>query len=152
MTFFATSYVIPLALICGLYLRMLIRLWTGAAPGGQVSAEGRRGRKRATRMVVVVVAIFAFCWCPIQVSDVIMFVYFVFVFAFFFKRFPSFSFLSPPPPALSFSLCVRAILFKIFSPLILFDSRVIYKSFALPKFLFFHRFEPYLGFPFPEWN
>lgn len=72
VTFFATSYVIPLALICGLYLRMLIRLWSGAVPGGHVSAEGRRGRKRATRMVVVVVAIFASCWCPIQVSLIVL--------------------------------------------------------------------------------
>nr|QRN45461.1 allatostatin-A receptor [Carausius morosus] len=64
--FFATSYVIPLALICGLYLCMLMRLWRGVAPGGHVSAESRRGRKRVTRMVVVVVAIFAVCWFPIQ--------------------------------------------------------------------------------------
>ncbi|XP_071442254.1 allatostatin-A receptor-like [Hetaerina americana] len=67
VSFFATSYVLPLALICGLYVCMLARLWRGAAPGGHVSAEGRRGRKRVTRMVVVVVAIFAICWCPIQV-------------------------------------------------------------------------------------
>ncbi|XP_067007888.2 allatostatin-A receptor [Anabrus simplex] len=65
--FFLTSYVIPLLLICGLYLRMLLRLWHGVAPGGHVSAESRRGKKRVTRMVVVVVAIFAVCWCPIQV-------------------------------------------------------------------------------------
>ncbi|XP_046660677.1 allatostatin-A receptor-like [Homalodisca vitripennis] len=67
VTFFATSYVIPLALICGLYLCMLMRLWRGVAPGGHCSAESRRGKKRVTRMVVVVVAIFAICWCPIQV-------------------------------------------------------------------------------------
>ncbi|XP_046408877.1 allatostatin-A receptor-like [Ischnura elegans] len=67
VSFFATSYVLPLALICGLYVCMLARLWRGAAPGGHVSAESRRGRKRVTRMVVVVVAIFAVCWCPIQV-------------------------------------------------------------------------------------
>jgi hypothetical protein len=66
--FFATSYVIPLALICGLYLCMLLRLWRGVAPGGHVSAESRRGKKRVTRMVVVVVAIFAICWFPIQVQ------------------------------------------------------------------------------------
>nr|AAK52473.1 allatostatin receptor [Periplaneta americana] len=64
--FFATSYVTPLALICGLYLWLLVRLWRGAAPGGHVSAESRRGKKRVTRMVVVVVAIFAVCWFPIQ--------------------------------------------------------------------------------------
>jgi allatostatin receptor len=66
--FFATSYVTPLALICGLYLCMLLRLWRGVAPGGHVSAESRRGKKRVTRMVVVVVAIFAICWFPIQVG------------------------------------------------------------------------------------
>jgi allatostatin receptor len=64
--FFATSYVTPLALICGLYLWLLLRLWRGAAPGGHVSAESRRGKKRVTRMVIVVVAIFAVCWFPIQ--------------------------------------------------------------------------------------
>lgn len=66
ITFFATSYVIPLLLICGLYLCMLMRLWRGVAPGGRVSAESRRGKKRVTRMVVIVVVIFAVCWCPIQ--------------------------------------------------------------------------------------
>ncbi|XP_023710282.1 allatostatin-A receptor isoform X1 [Cryptotermes secundus] len=64
--FFATSYVTPLALICGLYLWLLLRLWRGAAPGGHVSEESRRGKRRVTRMVVVVVAIFAVCWFPIQ--------------------------------------------------------------------------------------
>jgi hypothetical protein len=66
--FFATSYVTPLALICGLYLWLLLRLWRGAAPGGHVSEESRRGKRRVTRMVVVVVAIFAVCWFPIQVG------------------------------------------------------------------------------------
>ncbi|XP_025193230.1 allatostatin-A receptor-like [Melanaphis sacchari] len=66
--FFLTSYAIPLAIICILYVLMLMRLWKGVNPGGQPpSAESRRGKKRVTRMVVVVVAIFAFCWFPIQV-------------------------------------------------------------------------------------
>ncbi|XP_059491080.1 allatostatin-A receptor-like [Neocloeon triangulifer] len=67
ISFFVTSYVLPLALICGLYLCILLRLWRGVAPGGRVSAESRRGKKRVTRMVVVVVATFAICWCPIQI-------------------------------------------------------------------------------------
>ncbi|CAG0897682.1 unnamed protein product [Darwinula stevensoni] len=67
ISFFATSYVIPLGLICTLYLFMLNRLWTGVGPSGHVSAESRRGKKRVTRLVVVVVAIFAVCWLPIQV-------------------------------------------------------------------------------------
>ncbi|KAF4531937.1 hypothetical protein B566_EDAN006629 [Ephemera danica] len=65
--FFASSYVMPLALICGLYLCMLLRLWRGVAPGGRLSAESRRGKRRVTRLVVVVVATFAICWCPIQI-------------------------------------------------------------------------------------
>lgn len=64
LTFFLSSYVVPLTLICGLYVCMLLRLWRGS----RVSAESRRGRKRVTRLVLVVVGVFAFCWCPIQVK------------------------------------------------------------------------------------
>ncbi|CAH2229172.1 jg21604 [Pararge aegeria aegeria] len=66
MSFFLSSYVIPLALISVLYMCMLSRLWK-SAPGGRVSAESRRGKKKVTRMVVVVVVVFAVCWCPIQI-------------------------------------------------------------------------------------
>ncbi|XP_062556342.1 allatostatin-A receptor isoform X3 [Armigeres subalbatus] len=66
VSFFLSSYVVPLTLISMLYVGMLARLWKGA-PGGRVSAESRRGKKRVTRMVVVVVLAFAICWCPIQV-------------------------------------------------------------------------------------
>ncbi|XP_052902512.1 allatostatin-A receptor [Anopheles moucheti] len=66
VSFFLSSYVVPLSLISFLYMGMLARLWKGA-PGGRASAESRRGKKRVTRMVVVVVLVFAFCWCPIQV-------------------------------------------------------------------------------------
>ncbi|XP_033215459.1 allatostatin-A receptor-like isoform X2 [Belonocnema kinseyi] len=67
LTFFLSSYVVPLTLICGLYLCMLLRLWRGS----RISAESRRGRKRVTRLVLVVVGVFAFCWCPIQLILVI---------------------------------------------------------------------------------
>nr|XP_029719047.1 allatostatin-A receptor-like isoform X1 [Aedes albopictus] len=66
VSFFLSSYVVPLTLISMLYVGMLARLWKGA-PGGRVSAESRRGKKRVTRMVVVVVLAFAICWCPIQI-------------------------------------------------------------------------------------
>ncbi|XP_055642026.1 allatostatin-A receptor isoform X2 [Toxorhynchites rutilus septentrionalis] len=66
VSFFLSSYVIPLMLISILYMGMLVRLWKGA-PGGRASDESRRGKKRVTRMVVVVVFVFAMCWCPIQV-------------------------------------------------------------------------------------
>ncbi|XP_011497767.1 PREDICTED: allatostatin-A receptor-like [Ceratosolen solmsi marchali] len=67
VTFFLASYVVPLTLICGLYVCMLLRLWKGV----RVSAESRRGRKRVTRLVLVVVGVFAICWCPIQVILVV---------------------------------------------------------------------------------
>ncbi|XP_018904604.2 allatostatin-A receptor [Bemisia tabaci] len=67
ISFFLTAYMIPLTMICALYFFMLFRLWRGVAPGGHISAESRRGKKRVTRMVVIVVANFAFCWFPIQV-------------------------------------------------------------------------------------
>lgn len=72
LSFFASSYVIPLALICGLYVRLLARLWRNA-PGQRLSAESRRGKRRVTRMVLVVVAAFAICWLPIHVSTLIIF-------------------------------------------------------------------------------
>ncbi|XP_014611886.1 PREDICTED: allatostatin-A receptor-like isoform X1 [Polistes canadensis] len=63
LSFFLTSYLLPLTLICVFYVCMLVRLWRGA----RVSAESRRGRRRVTRLVLVVVGVFAICWCPIQV-------------------------------------------------------------------------------------
>ncbi|GFR22861.1 allatostatin-A receptor [Trichonephila clavata] len=65
--FFLSSYIIPLALIFCLYMLMLKRLWFGVAPGGHMSAESVKSKKRVTRMVVVVVVVFACCWCPIQI-------------------------------------------------------------------------------------
>ncbi|KAI1301232.1 Allatostatin-A receptor [Halotydeus destructor] len=65
--FFLFAYVIPLIIVFLLYVLMLKRLWFGAVPGGRMSSESVRSKKRVTRMVVVVVVIFAVCWCPIQI-------------------------------------------------------------------------------------
>lgn len=54
ISFFLSSYIIPLTLISILYVGMLIRLWH-SVPGSKVSAESRRGKRRVTRMVVFVV-------------------------------------------------------------------------------------------------
>lgn len=67
ISFFMSSFVVPLALIFILYVLMLKRLWLGVAPGGRVSAESVRSKKRVTRLVVVVVLVFAVCWCPVHV-------------------------------------------------------------------------------------
>ena len=71
ITFFVTSYVLPLLVISAMYLLLLKRLWLGVVPGGHMSAESLRGKRRVTRMVVVVVVIFAVCWCPIQIILVV---------------------------------------------------------------------------------
>ncbi|KAH7942913.1 allatostatin-A receptor [Rhipicephalus sanguineus] len=67
ISFFMSSFVVPLAIVFVLYLLMLKRLWLAAAPGGRISAESMRSKKRVTRLVVVVVVVFALCWCPVQV-------------------------------------------------------------------------------------
>ncbi|XP_013790687.1 allatostatin-A receptor-like [Limulus polyphemus] len=67
ISFFLSSYVVPLVLIFCLYVLMLKRLWFHVAPGGKVSAGSHKSKKRVTRMVVIVVVIFAVCWFPIQI-------------------------------------------------------------------------------------
>ncbi|XP_054730224.1 allatostatin-A receptor-like [Anastrepha obliqua] len=66
ISFFMSSYLAPLTLICFLYVGMLARLWR-SAPGCKPSAESRKGKRRVTRMVVIVVLAFAICWLPIHV-------------------------------------------------------------------------------------
>ena len=65
ITFFLLSYVVPLALTCGLYIAMLLRLWRQDVRN---SVGSRSCRKHVTRLVVVVVGVFAACWMPIQVG------------------------------------------------------------------------------------
>lgn len=66
--FFASSYLLPLMVISGLYVRMITRLWRQGS-GVRMSVESQRGRKRVTRLVVVVVIAFASLWLPVQVSS-----------------------------------------------------------------------------------
>lgn len=68
VTFFITSYMLPLTVISGLYVLMIMRLWRQGS-GVRMSKESQRGRKRVTRLVVVVVVAFASLWLPIQVSQ-----------------------------------------------------------------------------------
>lgn len=67
MSFFTSSYLVPLIVISALYLRMIASLWQ-ENQGIRLSQESHRGRKRVTRLVVVVVIAFAALWFPIQVS------------------------------------------------------------------------------------
>ncbi|ALC47218.1 AR-2 [Drosophila busckii] len=65
MSFFVSSYLLPLMIISGLYMRMIMRLWHQGS-GVRMSKESQRGRKRVTRLVVVVVIAFASLWLPVQ--------------------------------------------------------------------------------------
>ncbi|XP_017031313.1 allatostatin-A receptor [Drosophila kikkawai] len=65
VSFFISSYLLPLMIISGLYVRMIMRLWHQGS-GVRMSKESQRGRKRVTRLVVVVVIAFASLWLPIQ--------------------------------------------------------------------------------------
>lgn len=67
VSFFISSYLLPLMVISGLYVRMIMRLWHQGT-GVRMSKESQRGRKRVTRLVVVVVIAFASLWLPVQVS------------------------------------------------------------------------------------
>ena len=68
LIFLGFSYLLPLSVISGLYVRMIMRLWRQSS-GVRMSVESQRGRKRVTRLVVVVVIAFALLWLPIQVSE-----------------------------------------------------------------------------------
>ncbi|XP_073818868.1 allatostatin A receptor 2 [Musca autumnalis] len=63
--FFASSYLVPLMVISGLYMRMITSLWRHGT-SVRMSMESQRGRKRVTRLVVVVVIAFASLWLPVQ--------------------------------------------------------------------------------------
>ena len=65
--FFFFGYIMPLTLVCVLYGFMLNSLFLRKAPGGTMSVESMRGKKRVTNMVVIVVCIFAICWLPINI-------------------------------------------------------------------------------------
>ncbi|XP_052858524.1 allatostatin-A receptor isoform X1 [Drosophila gunungcola] len=65
VTFFISSYMLPLMIISGLYMRMIMRLWRQGT-GVRMSKESQRGRKRVTRLVIVVVIAFASLWLPVQ--------------------------------------------------------------------------------------
>ncbi|XP_033233176.1 allatostatin-A receptor isoform X1 [Drosophila pseudoobscura] len=65
LSFFISTYLLPLMIISGLYVRMITRLWRQGS-GVRMSKESQRGRKRVTRLVVVVVIAFASLWLPVQ--------------------------------------------------------------------------------------
>lgn len=63
ISFFTSSYLMPLIFISILYFLMLLRLWKSNLTQ---STESKRGKKRVTRLVLIIVACFALLWLPIQ--------------------------------------------------------------------------------------
>ncbi|KAG5681740.1 hypothetical protein PVAND_011149 [Polypedilum vanderplanki] len=63
VSFFTSSYLMPLLFISILYFLMLLRLWKSNLTQ---SSESKRGKRRVTRLVLVIVACFAILWLPIQ--------------------------------------------------------------------------------------
>lgn len=73
ITFFITSYLFPLALIFGLYLSLLNKLWFRTKPHGhKESLKMLESKKKVTWLVAGIVVVFALCWCPIQVMLILM--------------------------------------------------------------------------------
>lgn len=63
ISFFTSSYLMPLLFISILYFLMLLRLWKSNLTQ---SLESKRGKRRVTRLVLVIIACFALFWLPIQ--------------------------------------------------------------------------------------
>jgi len=64
ISFFITSFSLPLVFILLMYVVMLLRLWRTSSCN--VSREGMKAKKRVTKLVLAVIMVFTVCWAPIQ--------------------------------------------------------------------------------------
>ncbi|XP_074593855.1 allatostatin-A receptor-like isoform X2 [Brevipalpus obovatus] len=67
ITFFLSSYAIPLSLTFILYIFMLKRLWHSDIR----TERSSRCKRKVSRMVIVVVVTFAICWGPVEIIQVL---------------------------------------------------------------------------------
>ena len=70
MTLFVVLYLIPLAIIAGLYIPIGRRLWSREIPGESTAIQKRQNRsakRKVLRMLIIVVVTFALCWLPSHV-------------------------------------------------------------------------------------
>ncbi|KAF8571071.1 hypothetical protein P879_02167 [Paragonimus westermani] len=65
--FFLFGYLIPLVIICALYIGLIYRLRCRKIVQLKQSAESRRSQKRVTTLVITVVIIFGLSWLPLHV-------------------------------------------------------------------------------------
>ena len=69
--FFVVGFLLPLAVISGLYTQVARKLWLHEVPVDHNVSESRREqeipKKKVIRMLIIVVVVFAVCWLPIHV-------------------------------------------------------------------------------------
>lgn len=70
MTTFVVLYLIPLAIIAGLYIPIGYRLWSREIPGVATAHQKRQNqssKRKVLRMLIIVVVTFALCWLPTHI-------------------------------------------------------------------------------------
>lgn len=76
MTTFVVLYLIPLAVIAGLYIPIGRRLWSREIPGVSTAHQKRQNRsskRKVLRMLIIVVVTFALCWLPSHTMHLMMY-------------------------------------------------------------------------------
>lgn len=76
MITFVVLYLIPLAVIAGLYIPIGRRLWSREIPGETTAHQKRQSRlskRKVLRMLIIVVATFALCWLPTHIMHLMIY-------------------------------------------------------------------------------
>jgi len=74
MTTFVVLYLIPLAIIAGLYIPIGRRLWSREIPGVSTAHQKRQSqlsKRKVLRMLIIVVLTFALCWLPSHIMHLL---------------------------------------------------------------------------------
>lgn len=74
MTTFVVLYLIPLAIIAGLYILIGRRLWSREIPGVTTAHQKRQNessKRKVLRMLIIVVVTFALCWLPTHIMHLL---------------------------------------------------------------------------------
>lgn len=74
ISFFVTSYLLPLILILCLYSLMIYKLWHGntKSHGHKESPKTLESKRKVSQLVAMIVVLFAVCWFPIQIMLILM--------------------------------------------------------------------------------
>lgn len=78
MTTFVVLYLIPLAVIAVLYIRIGRHLWSRMIPGESTAHQKRQNqtsKRKVLRMLIIVVLTFALCWLPTHIIHLMIYYY-----------------------------------------------------------------------------